>query len=267
MSIFDFFVKFSSIAGKIFNEKKFYLLFKESNICWTYKQYILLKSRKFRPNCQWPILNENISGSSKGNVWEHKSLWEILLQNLSWRRRHEIKMKNFGPLNGNNDLKCALDVSTIFHYYVLGGWYRWHNIFHGNKVATHECTLLVLSKKQTTIFPLEISCSKTANLCTHGVTFFSGRMHSRVRGAYFDERIQMKLLFAVFDWSVGMWTNTWHVANNAWHAPRDFSWIKWKIKFSFKKTFFSKNKKSKKKSNYKLLSRKKNPTSTCLYIL
>ena len=119
-----------------------------------------------------PILNENISGSSKGNVWEHKSLWETLLQNLCWRRRDEIKMKIFGPLNGNNDLKCALDVSTTFHSYVLGGWYRCHNNADGNKVATHECTLLVLSKKQTTIFPLEISHLKTANLCTHSVTFF-----------------------------------------------------------------------------------------------
>ena len=83
-----------------------------------------------------------------------------------------------------------------------------------------------VSKEQTTIFmSQEISCKKTANLCTHGVTFFSGRMHSRVRGAYFDDRFQMKLLFAVWDWSVGMWTNTWHVANNAWHAPRYFSWI------------------------------------------
>ena len=213
---------------------------KESNVCWTYKQYILLKSRKFRPNCQWPILNENISGSSKGNVWEHKSLWETLLQNLCWRRRDEIKMKIFGPLNGNNDLKCALDVSTTFYYYVLGCWYHCHNNADGNKVATHECTLLVLSKKQTTIFPLEISHLKTANLCTHSVTFFSGRMHSRVRGAYFDERIQMKLLFAVWDWSVGMWTNTWHVANNAWHAPRDFSWIKLIIMKIFMNMFWNK---------------------------
>ena len=72
--------------------------------------------------------------------------------------------------------------------FVLGGWYRCYNIVDGNKVTTHECTLLVLSKKQTTIFPLEISHLKTANLCTHSVTFFSGRMHSRVRGAYFYDK-------------------------------------------------------------------------------
>ena len=62
-----------------------------------------------------------------------------------------------------------------------------------------KCLLHLFSKDQTTIFQSEISHQKTAYLCTHGVTFFSGRMHSRVRGANFDDRFQMKLLFAVWD--------------------------------------------------------------------
>ena len=181
-------------------------------------------------NGQWPTYFANTflvrDAKARGTQIPIKNYCSELRLPLAERK---TKWKFLLHLSRAMDLKCTMGVRKFKRRYIvrlISSLQYWWQI-QTRKFLSVYYTMSAKIKQE--FWSQKFLIKKTANLCTHGVTFFSGRMHSRVRGAYFDERIQMKLLFAVFDWSVGMWTNTWHVANNAWHAPRDFSWKKSEI--------------------------------------